>query len=243
MLIFDFEKKRENPPDFVPKQVDAGDLQAEGVEIERFKISRAGQDTLSFKRKIGDARREDPTRPVLSRALTGEHCVFVCDTIMEDPTVDTIIYEDDIDGSTIARFVACISPASRSILPTHDVVEILDVGHPGLLATEIEWSMDKLEDLYMFAHVMRAFDVCDMVIDRVYEELHHPQQNLRRSTTGVTAAFKLPDISPAFLNFLWRHDKKGFEFFTDILVMAAEDTLELLKTSGLGSWHSKSSAR
>ncbi|CAN9428800.1 unnamed protein product [Alternaria alternata] len=154
----------------------------------------------------------------------------------QDSTVDTIIHEDDIDGNTVACFIACISPASRFNLPTHDVVEISDAGHQGLLATRIEWSMKELKDLYMFAHAMEDSDVCNMVIDRIHEELHHPWYCLRRSTTGMKAAFKLLGISPAFLNPLSKYEKEGFEFFADVLVTTVEDTLELLRTSGIGSW-------
>jgi hypothetical protein len=116
------------------------------------------------------------------------------------------------------------------------VVEISDAGHQGLLATKIEWSMKELKDLYMFAHAMEDSDVCDMVIDQIHEELHHPWYCLRRSTTGMKAAFKLLDISPAFVNSLSKYEKEGFEFLADVLVTTVEDTLELLRTSGIGSW-------
>ncbi|CAN9128725.1 unnamed protein product [Alternaria alternata] len=83
---------------------------------------------------------------------------------------------------------------------------------------------------------MEDSDVCNMVIDRIHEELHHPWYCLRRSTTGMKAAFKLLGISPAFLNPLSKYEKEGFEFFADVLVTTVEDTLELLRTSGIGSW-------
>lgn len=89
------------------------------------------------------------------------------------------------------------------------MVEISDAGHQGLLATKIEWSMKELKDLYMFAHAMEDSDVCDMVIDQIHEELHHPWYCLRRSTTGMKAAFKLLDISPAFVNSLSKYEKEG----------------------------------
>ena len=158
------DTKAPSVADFVTKQADASDLQAEGMETRRFKINRARDDTLSFKRNAGDARRGNPTRPVLSRALAVERCALVRDAIIEDSTVDTIIHEDDIDGNTVARFIACISPASRFNLPTHDVVEISDAGHQGLLATKIEWSMKELKDLYMFAHAMEDSDVCEVSV-------------------------------------------------------------------------------
>ncbi|CAN9102684.1 unnamed protein product [Alternaria sp. RS040] len=93
-----------------------------------------------------------------------------------------------------------------------------------------------MEDLYMFAHTTVDSDVCDMVIDQVHEELHHLRYCPRHSTTGMKAAFKLLDISTAFLNLLSIYEKKGFEFFAEVLVTTVEDTLELLKTSGICSW-------
>ncbi|RYN40033.1 hypothetical protein AA0112_g2944 [Alternaria arborescens] len=141
------DTKASSVANFVTKQADASDLQAEGMEIRRFKINRARDDTLSFKRNAGDARRGNPTRPVLSRALAVERCALVRDAIIEDSTVDTIIYEDGIDGNTVARFIA-----------------------------------------------------------------------------------------PAFLKLLSKYEKKGFEFFAEVWVTTIEDTLELLKTSGIGSW-------
>ncbi|CAN9349127.1 unnamed protein product [Alternaria alternata] len=131
------DTKASSVADFVTKQADASDLQAEGMEIRRFKINRARDDTLSFKRNAGDARRGNPTRPVLSRALAVERCALVRDAIIEDSTVDTFIYEDGIDGNTIS-----------------------DAGHQGLLATKIEWSMKELEDLYEFAHMQREIPTC-----------------------------------------------------------------------------------
>ncbi|KAG9191877.1 hypothetical protein G6011_10611 [Alternaria panax] len=207
-LVFSFEKKGEN---LIANQLDVGDLQARGAEVTRYKMNRARQNVLSFKREAGDARRGNLTRPVLSRELAVEHCAFVRDVIKEDSTVDTIIYGDDVDGSTVARFIACISPASRSDLPIHDLVEIFDVGHQEFLATKVEWTMKDLEDLYMFAHAMGAWD-----------------QRLIRSTDG---------LSPAFLNFLSKYEKKGFEFFAGVLTTNVENTMELLQTSGFENWH------
>jgi hypothetical protein len=227
--------------DFIAKQqtVDVDDLQVKGAEVTRFKIHQASKNVLSFKRKVGDARRGHPARPFLSRELAVEHCAFVRNATREGSIIDLIEYEDDIVDSTVTRFIACISPAPRPALPTHDIVEIFDAGHRDFRATKIQWSMQELEDLYMFAHTIGAFDVCDMVIDQVHGVLHDRQQHLVHSTRGMTVDFNILSVSPAFLNLLSKKDKKGFDFFADVLTMNAEDTLALLKTAGLGNWRQR----
>jgi hypothetical protein len=214
-------------------------MQARNAEVTRFKIHRAGDNAFSFKCNVGEARRGHPTRPILGRKLAVEHCAFVRDAIKEDPTIDTIEYGDEIDGSTVSRFVACISPTFRLALPTYDVVEIFNAGHRDFRTTKIQWSIQELEDLYMFAHTMGALDVCDMIIDRIHGELNRPQQHIVRPANGMATEFNIVGISPAFLNFLSRHEKGGFDFFIDILAITAGDNLELLKMSRFGSWNQK----
>ena len=227
------DTKAPSVADFVTKQADASDLQAEGMEIRRFKINRARDDTLSFKRNAGDARRGNPTRPVLSRALAVERCALVREAIIEDSTVDTIIYEDGIDGNTVARFIACFSVQPAYSRCCRD----LRRRSPGSAGHKDRMVYERTgRSLQVRTHATGDCDMCDMVIDRVHEELHHPQYCLRRSITGMKAAFKLLDISPAFLNLLSKYEKKGFEFFAEVWVTTIEDTLELLKTSGIGSW-------
>ncbi|KAI4655435.1 hypothetical protein J4E93_000147 [Alternaria ventricosa] len=238
-LICDFEKKGKSPAAAQSSEV-TSDPEAEAAEAVRYKNSRATEDVLSFKRKTGDVRRGHPTRPILSRKQAIEHCTFIKDAIKNDPTVDTIEYGDDIDADTIARFVACISPDFRAALPTHDVVGLVNAGHPVTRTTEIQWSIQELEDLYVFAHTMGALAVCDMIIDRVYEELHRPQQRLISTIDGAMEKFGFFRMSPAFMNLLSENDTRAFNFFVDALAMKAEDTLELLKISRLDSWYHES---
>jgi hypothetical protein len=217
--------------------VDMSDLQAETAEVARFKDHLAGEEVISFKRKAGDARRGHPTRPILSRKLAVEHCAFMRDAIKENPIVDTIEYGDEIDGGTVTRFIACISPVIRTTLPTYDVVEFSNAGHRDFRTTKIQWSVPELEDLYVFAHTMGALDVCDMVIDRMHEELHCCQQRHVRMVNGTMKRFNVAGLTPALMNLLMKKDGKGFDFFASALITKAGDTVELLQTSGLGSWH------
>ncbi|KAI4955246.1 hypothetical protein J4E91_001104 [Alternaria rosae] len=230
-LIFDFGKKGKTPAAAQSREV-TSDSEAEAAEVERYKNNRATEDVLSFKRKTGDVRRGHPTRPVLSRKQAIEHCTFIKIAIEDDPTVDTIEYGDDIDDDTIACFVACISPVTRAALPTHNVVGLVNAGHPDIRTTVIQWSIQELEDLYVFADTMGALAVCDMIIDRIYEELHRPQQRLIRTIDGMMEKFGLLRMSPAFMNLLSENDERAFDFFVGALAIKAEDTLELLNISG-----------
>lgn len=216
------------------------DSEAEAAEVQRYKNNQATEDVLSFKRKTGDVRRGHPTRPVLSRKQAIEHCTFIKIAIEDDPTVDTIEYGDDIDDDTIARFVACISPVTRAALPTHNVVGLVNAGHPDIRTTVIQWSIQELEDLYVFADTMGALAVCDMIIDRIYEELHRPQQRLIRTIDGMMEKCGFLRMSPAFMNLLSENDERAFNFFVGALAMKAEDTLQLLNISGLDSWYQRS---
>ncbi|KAH6872734.1 hypothetical protein BKA58DRAFT_420089 [Alternaria rosae] len=141
-----------------------------------------------------------------------------------------------------------LSPASsrasrlspRAALPTRNVVGLVNAGHPDIRTTVIQWSIQELEDLYVFADTMGALAVCDMIIDRIYEELHRPQQRLIRTIDGMLEKFGFLRMSPAFMNLLSENDERAFDFFVGALAMKAEDTLELLNISGLDSWYHRS---
>jgi len=79
-----------------------------------------------------------------------------------------------------------------------------------------------------------------MIIDRVYEELHRPQQRLIPTIDGTMEKFGFIRMSPAFMNLLSENDTRAFNFFVGALAMKAEDTLKLLKISGLDHWYHKS---
>jgi hypothetical protein len=84
---------------------------------------------------------------------------------------------------------------------------------------------------------MGALDVCDMVIDRIHGELHCCQQRHVRVVNGTVTGFNIAGLTPALINLLIKKDGKGFDFFTSALTTKAGDTVALLQTSGLGSWH------
>jgi hypothetical protein len=207
------------------------------AEIDRFKIHRASKDVFSFKGESGDVRRGHPGRPILRRELGAQHSTVLRDILKGDPTTDTIEYGDDIDASTITRFIACISPSVRASLPTHDVAELTSDTEREFISTQIQWSMQELENLYMFAHRLGSADVCDMVVDRWYKELHRPVKRVLRTEEGEIEEFYILGFSPAFLNFVYQHDKFVFGLFTDILIIKGEDGLEVLKAYGMSSWH------
>jgi hypothetical protein len=105
-----------------------------------------------------------------------------------------------------------------------------------ILQFQIPWTMPELENLYMFALRMGAYDVCDMVIDRIHEELHRPEKRVLRTEDGDIETFNVLGFSASFLNYISQHDAQGFELFTDIIVMEAganQDTLEHLGVSSL----------
>jgi hypothetical protein len=154
-----------------------------------------------------------------------------------DPSTDTIEYGDDIDESTVTRFIACISPSVRSSLPTHDVVELNSNDGREFVGTQIQWSMQELENLYMLAHCLGARDVCDKVVDRWYEELHRPTKRLLRTEDGETEAFDILGFGPAFLNYVCKHDEFIFDLFTDIIIMKGGEGLRTLKAFELDAWY------
>ncbi|KNG46056.1 hypothetical protein TW65_07253 [Stemphylium lycopersici] len=222
-------------PDSHEPETEAGDRDA---EIELFKIHRASKNGLRFEREAGDVDRSHPTRPVLNRALAIQHSGFLRGEQMVILDINTIEYGEDIDESTVTRYIACISPRLRSSLPTYDVVELkTDRDDDRFRATPTEWSMQEIEDLYMFAHTMGTPDVCDMVMDRVYEELHRPGQRSTRDKYGRKKRLSVLNFSPGFLNYLHQFDVRGFELFADILVTKGRDALVAMSAAGLSNWH------
>lgn len=233
-LLFDFEKRRKGPSQRSPiSETEVGD---EDAEVKRFKIHRASSDILSFKRKNGDTRRGHPSRIILSRALAVQYSTFVRDALNQDKSIDTIEYTAEMNESTISRFIACISPTLRSSLPTQDMVELSNEGLTKFRCTQIQWSMQELEDLYLLAQRMGSPDVCDMIIDRIHKELHQQIPRLLHTEDGTTKRFNILGFSTAFREYLSEHDTQGCRFFTDILIMKSDTAFGLLNAFGLESW-------
>jgi hypothetical protein len=181
--------------------------------------------------------RGHPSRPILRRELGAHHSTVLRNILKDDPTTDSIEYGDDIDASTITRFIACISPSVRSSLPTHDVAELTSDNEREFIGTQIQWSMQELKNLYMFAHRLGSADECDMVVDRWYEELHRPAKRMLRTEEGEIEGLDILSFSPAFLNYVCQHDKFVLDLFTDILIIKGEDGLRVLKAYGMSNWH------
>ncbi|KAJ4373388.1 hypothetical protein N0V83_003683 [Neocucurbitaria cava] len=162
------------------------------------------------------------------------------DTLNNDAATNTILFGDDIDQTTIQHFIACISPTLRSSLPTHDLVEVTvggrTSGRTTVRATEIQWTMQKLQDLYMLSQYMGADHVCDMIIDRWHEELHRPTAHLLKTEWGPMEPFDILGFDPTFLNFLAQHDDKGIDFLVGVLIVKGRNGRDLLVDYGLNNW-------
>ncbi|KAJ4352595.1 hypothetical protein N0V95_004100 [Ascochyta clinopodiicola] len=130
-----------------------------------------------------------------------------------------VIYWSDIEGLT------------RSSLPSHVTT--------GFGTFKQEWTMPELEDLYVLAISVGAFDVCDMVIDFWHKEMRRPNQRVVQDEFGDTTVFSILDFGPEFLNFLQENDVKGFYFFLNVLIMHGQAGYDLLRSMQLGNWHTK----
>ncbi|KAF1844415.1 uncharacterized protein K460DRAFT_397516 [Cucurbitaria berberidis CBS 394.84] len=205
-------------------------------DINRYHANQQSIHAISFRRKDGDAPRGHPSRPLLRRDSAVRYCTSLRDMLKANPHTNTIVYGEDIDQITVRRFIACVSPSIRAGLPIHDLVEIVENSHKTIMSTQIQWSMQELQDLYIFSHHMGASDVCDMVIDRWHEELHRPTVRMLCTELGSIEAFNILGFEPAFLNYLAEHDHKGFDFLIEVLVIKGEEGWKLLSTYGLSSW-------
>lgn len=200
--------------------------------IARYFANRNSRDVLYFKHSGGDAMLGHPSRPVLDRQCAFQYSEHLLEAAKESEQ-HLIVYESSIEEVTIARFVACISPSLRKDLPTHDIVEI---GKEELQTTKIQWSMQELKDLYIFAEEMQAWDVVDMVTDRLHTELHRPYSRIFENEYGEKQLFDILDFSPGFMHHLAGHDPTGLDLFTDILVMKGQDGWQHLLKYGLRNW-------
>lgn len=185
-------------------------------DVARYFTNRNSVDVLHFKRSAGDSMLGHPSRPVLDLQCATQYSEYLVECVQDDSELQLVEFDDSIQGVTIARYVACVTPSLRKDLPTHDLVE---VRKEELRATVIQWSMQELKELYEFALELRAWDVVDMVMDRMHAELHRPTPRMLETEDGERKAFDILDISPAFLKHLSKCDTEGTHFFIDILVM------------------------
>jgi hypothetical protein len=185
-------------------------------DVTRYFINRSSADVLHFKRSAGDSMLGHPSRQVVDLQCATQYSEYLLECVRNDPELQLIEYNDSIKDVTIARYVACVAPSLRKDLPAYDLFEV----HKGeLRATEIQWSMQELKGLYEFARELRAWDVVDMVMDRIHAELHRPTPRILKNEDGHGKTFEILDFSPAFLEHLSKCDTQGTHFFADILVM------------------------
>ncbi|KAH5469355.1 hypothetical protein HBI22_032340 [Parastagonospora nodorum] len=185
-------------------------------DVTRYFINRSSADVLYFKRSAGDSMLGHQSRPVLDLQCAMQYSEYLAECVQNDPELQLVEYNDSIKDVTIARYVACVAPSLRKDLPAYDLFE---VRKGELRATEIQWSMQELKGLYEFARELRAWDVVDMVMDRMHAELHRPTPRILKNEDGHGKTFEILDFSPAFLEHLSKCDTQGTHFFTDILVM------------------------
>ncbi|KAF1914786.1 hypothetical protein BDU57DRAFT_304717 [Ampelomyces quisqualis] len=207
------------------------------ADVVRYHANRNSKDVLYFGRAAGDAILGHPSRPVLDRQCAARSCEYLRDALRKEPELQIIYYADGIEDLTVHRFVACVSPCVRASLPTHDLAEISRNGEPFLQATQIQWSMQNLIGLYVFARQMDAAAVCDMVMDRWHKEIHRPTFRTIRDEDGEMKTFSILQFGPEFLEFLSKTDEQGLDFFTDVLIMMKRAGRDLLAAHGFWSWN------
>ena len=235
--LFPEKKKKTQSKPITPAATTADQtslLHGPSVEdVARYFANRNSTDVLHFKRSAGDSMLGHPSRPVLDLQCATQYSEYLGECVQDESELQLIEYDDSIQGGTIFRYVACVAPSLRKDLPTHDLVE---VRKGELQATVIQWSMQELEELYVFALELRAWDVVDMVMDRMHAEVHRPTPRMLETEDGERKAFNILDISPSFLNHLSKCDAEGSHFFTDILIMKGQAGWDHMCKYGLDSW-------
>jgi hypothetical protein len=204
------------------------------TDIARYFANRNSADVLHFKHTTGDALLGHPSRPILALTCATQYSQYLFAAVEGNPELQLIEYEDSIQDVTIARYVACVAPSLRQELPSYDIVE-LDKGE--LRVTQIQWSMQELKDLYEFARTMGAWDVIDMVMDRIHVELHRAIPRTTINEFGEEKSFDVLDFTPEFLTHLAKvNDTLGLDFFTDVIVAKGQDGFNHLSKYGLEAW-------
>lgn len=186
-------------------------------------------DVFTFICKVDFTRHGSPTGPCVERACLVRHCNTIRDALLENPNVRALHYGPEISIDTVSRFVACISPTLQPHLLMYVTTQF------GTF--EQEWTLSDLEDLYVFAVIMGAQEVCDLVMDQWVEELRRPEPRMIRNEHGEVEVFDLLGFGPEFLGFLHANDEQGFKFFLSVLVTHGSAGWALLCDTCLGNWH------
>jgi hypothetical protein len=203
---------------------------------QRFEANQYADEVLSFRRKARNMHQDQLNRLVVRADAALRHSTVLRDALESDEQIG-IVHYDNIEEVTISRWVACVSPGLRASLPTLDLVEVFkEDGSKELQPTLINWTMEELKNLYMFAVCLQSPDVCNLVIDRVYQEWQRPMPRMVCDEFGRTQPFDVVALDPAFVNCLAKYDAKGFNFFTDLLVMEGAHGWNKLQAFGLDDY-------
>lgn len=189
---------------------------------------RLEDDLLSFTCKTSSTTHGPPSGPQIPRTHLLAHCATIRKFVSK-LRINNITHGPEISADTISRFSACITPSLQPRLPTHVTTPY------GTF--EQEWSMAKLEDLYVFAVTLGAAEVCDLVTDRWVEELRRPEPRVVVDEFGEARCFDILNFGPEFLNFLMVNDQKGFQFFINVLISHDLTGFERIEDTHLANWH------
>lgn len=214
-------------------------LQSEDVEISPCPhhrhpsgpqgVDTAVEDTIKFLCKTGITTYGDPAGVQISRSSILRHCSTIRDVLIENPHIDTITHGPEVSADTICRFAANISEPFQPRLP--------DVVTTAYGTFEQEWSMAELEDLYVLAVTLGAGAVCDVIMDRLVEELRRGKPRIVVDEFAGARYFDVLDIGPELLNFLWQNDEKGFTFFANGLSSHGTKGYAKMDELHLANWH------
>lgn len=185
-------------------------------------------DLVSFTCKTPSTTHGPLFGPQIPRTHLLAHCAAIQKSV-SNPRINSITHGPEISADTISRFSACIAPSLQSRLPTH-----VTTPHGTF---EQEWSMVELEDLYVFAVTLGAVEVCDLVMDRWVEELRRPEPRVVIDEFGEARCFDTLDFGSEFLNFLMVNDRKGLQFFINVLISHGLTGFERMEDTHLANWH------
>lgn len=181
-------------------------------------------------RRNGVTHGSASTGPTIPVSVLSSHSQIVQSLLLETPSLTTIYYSPEIDPDTISRFNACITPALQFRLPAH-------VSTPsGTFAQQ--WAPSELEDLYVFAVTLAAWEVCDLVIDKWAEELRRAEPRVLEHEDGDGEVFDVLGFGPELLAFLQANDERGFNFLLNLLGGEGRKGWERLDNVGLSYWPS-----
>lgn len=191
--------------------------------------SDATEDAITFLCNTGSTTHGDPSGLQIPRSSILRHCSTIREFLLENTHIDTVTHGLEISADTVCRFAACITGFPGPRLP--------DFVTTAYGTFEQDWSMAELEDLYVLAVTLGAGVVCDLIVDRLVEDLRRPQPRLVIDEFGEARYFDTLDIGPELLNFLWLNDKKGFTFFANVLFSHGSKGYARMAETHLANWH------